>query len=579
MNSPYILEPRLDRNSFFQHWGAAAGISLLVATAAVSPFFFLGTASGHDIAFHMASWLDVSGQWKQGILLPRWAEWPNYGFGEARFIFYPPLSWLFGAFLGTLIPWNAVAAVFIVCVQTFAGLSAYTLLRRLYGGSRWALLLGAACFTANPYALVIIYTRSDFAELLAVAIFPLLFLTALQLCDCTRPGEARRFPGVVAFAVTFCAVWLSNAPAAVIATYSAAFLFVFKSLQARSPRPAWRGALAMLLGFGLAGFYLVPAIYEQRWVNIAGALAGGLTPADNFLYARTTDAEHDAFNRVASNIAVLLFLWAAAATLSAWRKTRQPAEPQEALNTLAPLATLTAVAMLLMLPLTTLLWRFLPELRFVQFPWRWMSVVALCATVVMSATAQGKLKWVWLLVAVLGIVASGRYLVKHTWWDTEDMPTLQAAFEDGSGFEGTDEYDPTGDDHTDLPQKAPRASFLDNAREIAAPARQSIFIDHWTAEHRSLRVTTPTGGQVAVRLLDYPAWHVGVNGHQVAPRHAEGTQQMVIPVASGKSKIEIQFERTLDRTIGGWISVMSALGSIGVWFWQKRVRNATATAA
>lgn len=227
--------------------------------------------------------------------------------------------------------------------------------------------------------------------------------------------------------------------------------------------------------------------------------------------------------------------------------------------------------MLLMLPLTSLLWRFLPELRFVQFPWRWMSVIALCAIVVMGATPQGKLKWVWLLVATLCIIGSGHYLVKHTWWDTEDMPTLQAALEDGAGFEGTDEYDPAGDDHTDTPQKAPRADFSPSCQENDTSANQQIVIDRWTAEHRSLRVTAPNGGRIAVRLLDYPAWRVEVNGHQVAAQHAEGTQQMIVPIAAGESKIEIQFKRTLDRTIGGWISALSALGSIAVLFWQKRV--------
>jgi len=228
-----------------------------------------------------------------------------------------------------------------------------------------------------------------------------------------------------------------------------------------------------------------------------------------------------------------------------------------------------------MLPVTALLWRFLPELRFVQFPWRWMSVVALCAIVFMSETAQGKLKWVWLPVAALCITGSGRYLVRHTWWDTEDMPTLQEALEDGTGFEGTDEYDPAGDDHTDLPQKAPRADFLPSAQESDTPVGQKIIINRWTAEHRSLGVTTAAGGQVAVKLLDYPAWHIEVNGHQVAAQHVEGTQQMVIPVASGESKIEIQFKRTLDRTLGGWISALSALGAISTVFWRRRAKNPT----
>src|SRR5437899_11968116 len=265
-----------------REWGIAAFVSLCVSLAVVAPFFHLGTASGHDVAFHMASWLDVAGQWKQGILFPRWAEFANFGFGEPRFIFYPPLSWLFGAFLGTFLPWQSVAVVFILCVETFAGLSGYALLRQL-ADSRFAALFGAACFAANPYSLLIIYMRSDFAELLAVAIFPLLILATLQLLGLLHHGVSGSFQTTFLFAVPFCAVCLSTAPSALIATYIVAILFVFAALLARSFSPLVNGAAGIALGFGLAGFYLIPAIYEQRWVNISGLASEGPLPPQHFL--------------------------------------------------------------------------------------------------------------------------------------------------------------------------------------------------------------------------------------------------------------------------------------------------------
>jgi hypothetical protein len=558
MTAPANSRPQALPKSF-REWALAAGLSLLTALAVISPFFFLGTASGHDIAFHMASWLDASRQWTQGVFFPRWTEWANFGYGEPRFIFYPPLSWLFGALLGRLVPWSAVPAVFVVCVQTVAGLCAYALLRRL-AASRWAALVGMASFVANPYALLLIYARSDFAELLAFALFPLLFLAAFRLSGLIEP-EPAAFRRIFVFAAVFCGIWLSNAPAAVIATYTAAFLFAFASLARRSLAPAGAGASGMLLGFCLAGFYLLPAIYEQRWVNIQGALAGGLAPRDNFLYAVSSDPEHDAFNRVASNLAVLLVAAAALGALASWRcgSGRGRALPA--------LAALAAGVTLLMLPLSSLAWRLLPELRYVQFPWRWMSVMAVSVGVFLAWSATGRLRSVWALAAALAMVASGRYLAKHTWWDSEDMPALEAAIAEQAGFEGTDEYDPLGDDRSDLREKQPRAKFLP---ETGEGGDRRILVDVWTAERRALRLIAPKPARVEIRLLDYPAWRVKLDGKPARVSHPKGTRQMIVQVPAGESRMEIDFGRTWDRTAGGWISV--AAGSLGMLLWRRAKR-------
>ena len=86
-----------------------------------------------------------------------------------------------------------------------------------------------------------------------------------------------------------------------------ALLFAWAVISQRSWRPLLRGVSGLALGLGLTCFYLMPAAYEQRWVNIGQALSSGLLPAAEFpVHSTSTDAEHTWFNWIASICALFL---------------------------------------------------------------------------------------------------------------------------------------------------------------------------------------------------------------------------------------------------------------------------------
>jgi hypothetical protein len=534
----------------------AALLSLLVSLAIVAPYFVLGTASGHDFEFHMASWQDVAWQWREGTLYPRWTALTNHGFGEPRYIFYPPLSWLAGAALVRFFPGAWAVVLFVVLTQTFAGISAFVLLKRL--AEERAALFGALAYAANPNFLLITYIRSDFAEQLACAFFPLLLLGAFRASGLLE-DQAPRAQKLVAFALPFAAIWLSNAPAAVIATYSSALIFAWAALALGSWRIAVYGASGMALGFGLAGYYLVPAIYEQRWVNISQALSSGLLPTENFLFTQINDVEHNWFNWIASTTAIGLIVLCGLAALGSgcFPSSNKGRSGKYAIARV--FLVLATAASFLMLRFSAPLWNILPKLRFIQFPWRWMSIVALLCACFLALAAEKKRFVMWIFAFLLLTVPLAALFLRNSWWDPDEMPTLEAMVSDGAGFDGTDEYDPLGDDHLELPVKAPLVQVLENDSRAAPKESDQIRVVEWTTERKRLEVNVPEESRIALRVLNYPAWRVEVNGRRIDPQRAQEVNEMVVTVPRGKSVVQVRFSRTWDRTAGFLISMFSLL--------------------
>ena len=519
-------------------------ISIAAAAFAVEiPFFFRGTPSGHDVEFHLYSWLEVLSQWKQGIVYPRWATLAHFAYGEPRFIFYPPASWILGAALSAIFPWTLVASIYIWIALVAAGISMFLLARQWL--DRGKATFAAVLYAVNPYHLVIVYWRSAFAELLASSLLPLLLLLLL------RADEKGRRVTVFLALLLGCA-WLTNAPAAVMIHYSLALLMVVIAWQRRSPRVLLVGTTAVLLGAALAAFYLLPAIYEQKWVNIAEAVSAGSHPLDNFLFIHTTDADHDAFNRVISWIAVAEILLT---LVAAWAARSWGSRNRELWYTLVAWA---AACGALMLSISSPLWNALPELRFMQFPWRWLLCLGIPFTLLIVLGVRRWAVRVAIYLAMLCVLAVAWQRFQPPWWDNAaDLREMQDNMATGRGYEGTDEYTPVGADPSSVDKDARRVT-------VEGPAHAAIRVSDWTAERKLFTAEVSAPDNLALHLFNYPAWRVEVNGRLVQARTREGTGQMLVPVEAGANGVRITFVRTWDRRAGGWISAF-ALALALVW--------------
>ncbi len=561
----------------------------LAAFIAIIPLLINGCSCGHDFDFHILSWLEAARQFTHGNLHPHWADTPAWNAGEPRFVFYPPLSWTIGAILGLIVPWTWTPILYTWLALTAAGLSLHYLARSFTTPT--AATLAAILYTVNPYMLFTAYERTAYAELLAAAWIPLL-LHAILRKQVTIPR----------IAIPVALLWLTNAPAAVMSCYALALLTVvrlatnpgapyvdsemwpsragatapakFAATVASSQTPlklAINTAAGTALGLGIAAFYILPAAYERRYVQIAMAIVPFLRIQDNFLFHQAGDIPHDQVLHTASMIAILLLAITGVALIiiratnggapcpdSRTWASRASATASTQRQLFYSITTLTIVITILLTPLTLLIWNHAPELTFLQFPWRLLAILA-AALALAIALALSPVKLNPLTSTILAIIAAAAltypaYKNFHQTCDPEDTVAARLAlFHSNQGTDPTDEYTPVTADNDSLAHTDPtywlsldpNAKAPTNTQPNPAPA--------------DLTVNSPAPEDLILNLRDYPAWHITLNGAPITTHIHRDDGLIALAIPAGPSTISITYARTLDQTIGDLITAISLI--------------------
>ncbi|MFZ0630984.1 MAG: 6-pyruvoyl-tetrahydropterin synthase-related protein [Acidobacteriaceae bacterium] len=566
-------------------WYGRNALLLAAVGLAVLPLAWRGPSCGQDFDFHLQSWMELVAHWRAGILYPHWAASANFGAGEPRFVFYPPLSWLLGGLLGVVLPWTWVGFVYTALAPLGAGLSFRAM--ALEWMSDEAASLAACVYAVNPYMLFVAYERGALAELLAAAWMPLLVLYGLR-----KTGSA------VPLVLTVAALWLTDAPAAVMGMYFLALVVVVAAIAEKRWQLVGRAAAATALGLGLAAFWIVPAFYEQRWVEIRRAIGPLMRVEDSFLFGfvnvarmpaeeRFDAAYHNHVLALVSWIGVALLAATAVAAALAWRKRRS--------GLWWPLVVAGAAIAVLQFRWSDVLWRMAPELRYLQFPWRWLLVLGLVLGALVGLAVG--IDRVRISRRVRGLVAVGlacgmAIVAALVFWqpcDEDDNVSAQVAtFHDG-GFTGTDEYTARGAENDEIqpglpPVRVLRAADADEgplnpdldtwAPTPADEVPSTVRVEKWSGERRSAVVTSSDAGYAVLRLMDYPAWRVTVNGSAMpmTARIHRDDGLMAIPVKAGATQIDVRWGTTEDVWAGRWIS-LAALAITLAWMWKERRRD------
>jgi hypothetical protein len=571
-------------------------IILFAALVAVTPELIHGNSCGHDFDFHLVSWFDALNAWRHGVPYPHWAPSANYGAGEPRFVFYSPLTWMMGAALGAFLPWTWVPIALSFLLLAGTGLATRALARQALNEGAATLAGCVALFSG--YSLFTAYERTAFAELAGGVWIPLVLLFALRSSkapDVAKSEHHQSAGSIAGLAIAIAGCWLSNPTVGVMGCYllAAAALVVF-GLE-RSSAKLLRTAAGAVLGMGLVAVYLVPASWEQRWVDIHQATQDkGETPEYSWLFAVHNDpalAYHDVVLHTVSTIAILMIGVALCALFLCWLRGRLP----EKARWWVPLALIPVAVLLLQSPFSRPLWNLLPDLRFLQFPWRWLVVLEAPMGIFAAAAIWPRNSTHHLQRFAIAAAAGAVFLTLTTWaekdlfqvCDDEDaVAGMVPVYAAGQGFAGTYEYEPIGADISLIAAGLPQACLVANPATVLGKPTENSDSDSdiavvWSAsqgtceatyaaahcsapEHLKILANPPHTGFLVLKLRTYPAWLVKVNGVAIVPSPPRADGLMAVPVPAGPVVLTADWTTTTDVFVGRWLSALSVLALTGL---------------
>lgn len=299
-------------------------------------------------------------QVKSGDLFPKWYAQGYGGYGNAAFLFYPPLL-RYVAFPYHLLGFYPVVAlrltvltILIINIISASTLAAYLFKRR---GILYCQLI--IILAINPYLFYCLFWRGALAECLAIALIPFFIVALLKVSNVIT------FVNGFALTITTFLIALAHLPSLIIIFFLFGIYSIVILLKNRNFRDfGWR-ILFFILGIVLSFPYLVPVIFNLNEIRqpIGTSLGDWVAFGNNFYENR-----HTFIISIIFSIYLIIYLLSVQAV---WQR-RNKLEKFDVVS----LIVLSALSLLMISPLSLPLYKIVFPLQKIQFPFRFIAVAS-----------------------------------------------------------------------------------------------------------------------------------------------------------------------------------------------------------
>lgn len=529
----------------------------------------------------------------------RWVPDMGYGFGFPLFNFYPPLPYLIGE------AFRIFGTSFVTAVKlTFAlsliisGITMYLLAKEFFG--RIGAVLSSVFYIWAPYRAVDVYVRGAMNESWAFAWLPLICWASLKLIRSEKKGEIK---WIMTLALAWFALLAShNLMVIIFAPVFIGWIFIHLWCEGK-----WNKIPKLLISgfwaFGLTAFSTLPALFENQLTHITSALKGYFQFHVHFASLNQLflsrfwgyDGSEWGIENDGMSFAIGKLHWISSFFVAVLVSIKLFAKrklgfvdklKQDGLSLITYYFLLVGwFSAFLIHSKSTFIWFAIPQLAYVQFPWRFLSIVVFAFSFVIGVIPGVIAKWkskhglltklvvtppqfVVSLMLILG-------LILLNWNYFRPKGGAMGPLTDEEKFSGEAwrlqkkagimDYLPlTVKQEPNSPQSE-LAEVIEGEAEIIKPEQGT----YWALFDIDVESES---AEVRINIFDFPNWRVFVENNEVEVFISEDEEwgRIHVEISQGEHRVYAQLFNTPVRTVGNTISLASWLILFSYPLWRKR---------
>ena len=550
------------------NWIILLVISLLPLTGLLPD----GLPVTHDGPDHVARIASFFASFSEGNIVPRWASNLNWGYGHPILMFLYPMS----SYVGSFFHWvglgyvDATKMVFAVAF-TASILTMYLWVKTAFG--KRAGVIAAILYGFASYRFVDLYVRGAIGEHMAFVFPPLICYFLFLLSKTADYSKNRQFVHGIGLTVSVGALILSHNAIAImfLPIIGLYWIYLFFTQSKKSLRFVLPSVYFLLLGFGIAAFFWVPAFFEGKYtlrdIVTSNEYGSRFVPPAWFVYSAWNYGQG---NEITKSVGIAQWIGVLASLMVVWKMK------EKSLRVFIISAVMLFFGSLfIMTSASGVIWQNISLLQKFQFPWRFLTVSVFLSAVlggvsIASIIERRKLNkrlignYVVTIFCIIAIVST------VFMWKPKAYSQKQENYYSGI-YEST----------TDTGESSPIWSVRFMEHRPTAPleiAEGAVIITHGTrtTTTREYSVVAREPARLVENTLYFPGWKVYVDGVKTGVQYQDPEYRGLITfrVSEGVHDIKVIFEDTKLRYVADMVTLgtfgLMTLTACGVLLWKKR---------